>query len=119
MLKGLEALLMRESHPTWAASPPSDRNLMAQKTNFSFEVQYLAQSGVGPEQRDEVMAGLGPALQKMLAAEDPGATVSVSDSHKGSSHKIVELVCSLQDAQIARVLKTFSEQHGVSISALE
>lgn len=92
---------------------------MAQKTNFSFEVQYLAQSAAGTAQRDEVMAGLGPALQKMLAADDAAATVSVSDSHKGSSHKIIELVCSLQDAQIAGALKTFSEQHGVSISALE
>jgi hypothetical protein len=92
---------------------------MAQKTNFLFEVQYLAQSGVGTGQRDEVMAGLGPALQNMLAADDTAATVSVSDSHKGSSHKIVEFVTTLQDAQIARVLQAFSEQHGVSVTALE
>ena len=92
---------------------------MAPRTNFSFEVQFLAQSCVGKKQRDEVMADLGPSLQKLLAAGDAAATVSVSDSHKGSDNRIVELVTTLQDAQIARVLQTFSEQHGVSVTALE
>jgi hypothetical protein len=47
------------------------------------------------------MASLGPSLQKVFAATDPSATVAVSDSHKGSGNKIVELVTTLQDAEIA------------------
>lgn len=92
---------------------------MSQKTNFSFEVQYPAQSATTQAQRDEVMSSLGPSLQALLAAAGSPATVVVSDSHKGSDHKIVELVTTLQDLQIAEILKAFSEQHGVTVNALE
>jgi len=45
--------------------------------------------------------------------------VVVSDSHKGSDNKIVKLVTTLQDPQIAAALKAFSDQHGVTVTALE
>jgi len=45
--------------------------------------------------------------------------VVVSDSHKGSDNKIVKRVTTLQDPQIAAILKAFSEQHGVTVNALE
>lgn len=89
------------------------------KTNFSFEVQYLAQSDSTQAARDAVMEGLGPLLQTLLAAGDSAATVAVSDSHKGGGHKLVELTTTLQDAQIAAILKAFSAQHGVQVEALE
>ncbi|WP_309682517.1 hypothetical protein [Polaromonas sp.] len=89
------------------------------KTNFSFEVQYLAQSGAPQAERDALMQGLGPSLQALLARDDPGATVRVSSSHKGSDNKIVELSTRLQDAQIAALLQAFSGQHGVAVTALE
>ena len=92
---------------------------MSQKTNFSFEVLYPAQSDTPQAQRDEVMSSLGTALQALLAADDSAATVVVSDSHKGSDNKIVELVTTLQDPQIAAILKAFSDQHGVTVTALE
>jgi hypothetical protein len=92
---------------------------MTMKTNFSFEVQYLAKSDSTRAERDEVMAGLGPRLQQLLAAGDSAATVAVSDSHKGSGHKIVELTTTLKDPQIAATLKAFSAQHGVRVTALE
>jgi len=92
---------------------------MSVKTNFSFEVQYAQGSSAGKDERDGVMASLGPSLQKLFAAGDPAATVTVSDSHKGGGNKIVELVTTLQDAQIAGILLAFSGQHGVSVSALE
>ena len=89
------------------------------KTNYSFAVQYGANPGTAQEQRDEVMGALGPLLQQGLRAEDSNASVLVSDSHKGADHKLVELVTTLQDAQIARILKAFTEQYGVSVSAFE
>lgn len=89
------------------------------KTNFSFEVQYGASPGTAQAQRDEVMGTLGPLLQQRLAAEDGSARVLVSDSHKGADHKLVELVTTLQDAQITRILKAFSEQYGVKVNAFE
>jgi hypothetical protein len=92
---------------------------MTMKTNFSFEVQYLAKSDSTQAERDEVMAGLGPRLQQLLAAGDSAATVAVSDSHKGSGNKIVELTTTLKDPQIAAILKAFSAQHGVRVTALE
>ncbi|SFV00639.1 hypothetical protein SAMN05216350_11248 [Polaromonas sp. YR568] len=94
---------------------------MNPKTNFSFEVQYTADSGAGASSAgaDGVMASLGPSLQKLFAATDPAATVAVSDSHKGSGNKLVELTTTLQDAEIADILKAFSGQHGVSVNALE
>ncbi|SFC19625.1 hypothetical protein SAMN05216344_11113 [Polaromonas sp. OV174] len=92
---------------------------MNQKTNFSFEVQYPAGSDSNQAQRDAVMAALGPALQQLLKAQDSAATVMVSDSHRGSDNKLVELSTTLQDPQIADILKTFAAQHGVLVSAFE
>jgi hypothetical protein len=89
------------------------------KTNFSFEVQYPEHSPSNAAQRDEVMGSLGPVLQKLLAAQDSETSVAVSDSHKGPDHKIVELTTTLQDEQIAQILKSFSKQHGLNVSALE
>lgn len=92
---------------------------MNPKTNFSFEVQYTADTSTAQAGPDGVMASLGPSLQTLFAATDPSATVAVSDSHKGSGNKIVELVTTLQDAEIAGILKAFSGQHGVRVTALE
>ncbi|HAL40449.1 MAG TPA: hypothetical protein DCP03_21085 [Polaromonas sp.] len=92
---------------------------MSLKTNFSFEVLYPAQSDIAKAQRDEVMSSLGTSLQTLFAADDSAAAVVVSDSHKGSDNKIVELVTTLQDPQIAAILKAFSDQHGVTVTALE
>ena len=92
---------------------------MTSKTNFSYEVQYPAGTASTEAQRDNVIASLGPALQSLLNAQDSAATVSVSESHKGSDHKLVELVTTLQDAQVSQVLETFSGQHGVTVTALE
>ncbi|MDB5744103.1 MAG: hypothetical protein JWR68_2418 [Polaromonas sp.] len=92
---------------------------MNQKTNFSFEVQYLPSADGNPAQLNDAIDALAPALQKLLAAHDGAATVAVSDSHKGSASKIVELTTTLQDAQIAEVLQAFSAQHAVKVSALE
>jgi hypothetical protein len=93
---------------------------MKPKTNFSFEVQYTASSGssatAGP---DGVMASLDTSLQKVFSMTDPAATVAVSDSHKGDGNKLVELTTTLQDAEIADILKAFSDKHGVTVSALE
>jgi hypothetical protein len=92
---------------------------MSAKTHFSFDVQYAEGTRAGKDERDGVMASLGPSLQKLFAAGDPSATVTVSDSHKGGGNKIVELVTTLQDGEIARVLQDFSSQHGITVSALE
>ena len=92
---------------------------MSQKTNFSFEVQYAEASSAGKDERDGVMALLGPTLQTLFAAKDPAATVAVSDSHKGGGNKLIELVTTLQDGEIAAILQAFSGQHGVTVSALE
>lgn len=92
---------------------------MALKTNFSFEVQYPADSGRSQAQQGQVMDSLQAALQQLLAAQDPEANVLVSDSHRGSSNKLVELTTILGDAPLAVILKGFSDQHGVSITALE
>ena len=92
---------------------------MAQKTNFSFEVQYPADSDRSQAQQGEVMGSLQTTLQQLLAAQDPEAEVLVSDSQKGSGNKLVELTTTLADAQLAGILKAFSEQHGVSVRAVE
>ncbi len=91
---------------------------MSTKTNFSFEVFY-AESSAPPPAGDEVMKTLGPSLQGLLAAKDGAASVIVSDSHKGSNNRIVEITTTLQDAQLAEVLKAFSETHGLTVSVLE
>lgn len=92
---------------------------MTLKTNFSFEVQYLAKSDSTQTQRNQVMDALGATLQALLAAQDGAATVAVSDSHKGGGNKLVELTTTLPDAKIAEILKSFSAQHGVAVSAFE
>ncbi|WP_421953864.1 hypothetical protein [Polaromonas sp.] len=89
------------------------------KTNFSFELYYAAQSTTPAAQRGEVMHALGPSLQALLAAGDSRATVTVSDSHKGSDNRIVELVTTLPEARIAEILKGFCEQQGMTVSAIE
>lgn len=92
---------------------------MSQKTNFSFDVQYPADSSSSKAQRDEVMGSLQATFEQLLAAQDPEAEVLVSDSHRGSGNKLVALTTTLEDAQLAVILKTFSEQHGVSVTAFE
>lgn len=92
---------------------------MQAKTNFSFEVQFTADSDSTLPQRNALMDSLDATLQQLLAEQDSEAQVVVSDSHKGSGNKIVELTTTLQDAQIAQILKSFSAQHGVVVSALE
>ena len=92
---------------------------MAQKTNFSFDVKYLADSSSSKAQRDEVMRSLQATFEQLLAAQDPEAEVLVSDSHRGSDNKLVELTTTLEDAQLAVILKAFSDQHGVSVTAFE
>lgn len=93
--------------------------LMTSKTHFSFEFQYTDASQATQAERDKVMDSLGPTLQALFATGDAAATVEESDSHKGSNNKIVELVTTLEDAQIAEILKRFCEQHAVTFSALE
>lgn len=92
---------------------------MNPKTNFSFELHYPADAATPYAQRDAVMTSMGPALQALFAGQDSAAAVTVNDSQKGSHHKILELVSTLDDAQIAAVLKTFSDKHGLAIQALE
>ncbi|NDP64686.1 hypothetical protein [Polaromonas sp.] len=92
---------------------------MTQKTNFSFDVQYTADSSSSKAQRHEVMDSLQATLQQLLAAQDREAEVLVSDSHRGVNNKLVELTTTLQDAQLAGILKAFSEKNGVSVTAFE
>lgn len=89
------------------------------KTNFSFEVQYLATSGATQDKQDSTMKLLDTVLQQQLAAHDSAVRVTVSDSHKGSSNKLVEVTSTMSDAQLGQVLEAFSQQHGVSVTALE
>lgn len=88
-------------------------------THFLFDVHYPAHSDSIQSQRSEVMDSLEVILTGLLAAKDSAASVVVSDSHKGNGNKIVELTTTLQDAQIAEILESFSGQHGVTVSALE
>ena len=92
---------------------------MLPKTNFAFDMQYPADSDRSQAQQGEVMDSLQATLQQLLAPQDGEAEVVVSDSHRGSSNKLVELTTTLEDAQLAGLLKTFSEQHGVSVTAFE
>lgn len=98
---------------------PLQPNIQAMKTNFSFDVQYPVHSGGTQAQRDSVMNSLDSLLQAQLRLHDPAASVAASDSHRGSDNKLVELTTTLSDAQIAEVLKAFSAQHGVVVTALE
>lgn len=92
------------------------------KTRFSFEVQYpVPTEGTGKPAapRDTIMGTLESSLKTLLQAQDQTATVTVSDSHKGDNNKLVELVTTLQDEQLEKLLGDFSGQHGLSINALE
>jgi hypothetical protein len=98
------------------------------KTNFSFEVQYAAPpptgagqpaAGATPAQREDVMQRLQVLLKGQFEPLDAAATVQVSESHRGANNKIVELVTTLQDEQIASAMKRFCETHGVTVTAIE
>ena len=98
------------------------------KTNFSFEVQYAVATeadagqpaaGGTPAEREDVMQRLHVLLKAQFEPLDVSATVQVSESHRGANNKIFELVTTLQDEQIASVLKRFCDAHGVTITALE
>jgi hypothetical protein len=92
---------------------------MGLKTNFSFEVQCPADARRPGTDCAVLMEALQGTLQQCLAAQDPQAEVVVSDSHRGTGHKIVELTSRLDDARLTGILESFSETHGVIVSALE
>jgi hypothetical protein len=92
---------------------------MTTKTNFSFELFYPDRSATTTEQRNEVMRKLEVSLNNAFKNQDSAAVVTVSDSHKGSYNKLVELVTTLTDAQIDETLKQFCQQTGLTITALE
>ena len=92
---------------------------MNMKTNFSFDLYYAESSNSTQSQRDQVMRTLEPSLNTLFTARDSAAKVAVNDSHKGSDNKLVELVTTLQDAQIAEILKGFCDANGVTVTALE
>lgn len=92
---------------------------MHTKTNFSFELYYGESSASTQAQRDQTMRTLEPSLSALFTARDSTASVTVSDSHKGSLNKIIELVTTLQDTQIAELLKGFCDAHGTTVTALE
>ena len=92
---------------------------MAPRTNYEFEVYYPAHASNPLAERDDLMAMLGPVLQALLAEKDSAAHVAVSNSPKGSQHKLVELSTTLGDAQMAEMLQALSLRHGVVVSALE
>ena len=92
---------------------------MNMKTNFSFELYYAGSSTSTQAQRDQVMRHLEPSLSALFTASDSTARVVVSDSHRGGNNQIVELVTTLQDTQIAEILKGFCDANGVTVTALE
>ena len=65
------------------------------------------------------MHKLGPSLQALLAAKDSTAGVTVSDSHKGSDNKIVELSTTLSDAGVADILTQFCDANGLTVNIVE
>lgn len=92
---------------------------MHTKTNFSFELYYAESSASTQAQRDHTIRTLETSLGTLFAASDSTASITASDSHKGSSNKIIELVTTLQDVQIAQILKDFCEANGTTITVLE
>ena len=92
---------------------------MSTKTNFSFELYYAESSATTQDQQSQTMRTLQPSLCALFGASDSTASVTVSDSHKGSFNKIIELVTTLQDTQIAEILKGFCDAHGTTVTALE
>lgn len=87
------------------------------KTNFAFELQYVAPAA--GDSNAEADLALESALKALLAAHDPAVSVSLGKSHKGNANRILELVSSASDEQIQKALQTICEQHGVTVSALE
>lgn len=92
---------------------------MNAKTNFSFELYYAEPSTRTQAERDQVIRTLEPSLIALFTAGDGAAQVGVSDSHKGSGNKMVELVTTLPDTQIAEIFKGFCDANGVTVMALE
>lgn len=92
---------------------------MTTKTNFSFELFYPERSAITTEQRNEVMRKLELSLDNAFKTQDVAAVVTVSDSHKGSYNKLIELVTTLTDAQIEETLKQFCTQTGLTVTTLE
>ena len=92
---------------------------MSTKTNFSFELFYPDRSAITTEQRNEVMRKLELSLTNAFKTQDSAAIVTVSDSHKGSYNKLIELVTTLADAQVEEALKQFCQQAGLTMAALE
>lgn len=88
-------------------------------TNFSFELYYSATSVADAAQRDAVMQQLGSSLQALLSAQDNSAKVTVSDSHKGSDNKIVELVTTLPDPSVVKIVKGFCDASGLTMDVVE
>ncbi len=89
------------------------------KTSFSFDIFYAERSAITTEQRNEVMRTLGPTLQAQLAPGDNAATVVVSDSHRGSGNRMVEISTTLHDAELGAVLQKFAGDKGLTVTALE
>ena len=92
---------------------------MNPNTNFSYKMQYSADSSRSYAQRTEVMDSLQGLVQQLLAAQDSQAKVVVSGNHRSGSTKLVEMTTCLGDAQLASMLQGFSEQHGVRVTAFE
>ena len=92
---------------------------MHTQTNFSFELYYAEASASTQAQRDQTMRTLEASLSALFTASDSTASVTASDSHKGSFNKIIELVTTLQDTQIAEILKGFCDVNGTTVTALE
>ena len=89
------------------------------KTNYSFELYYTEQSASNASQRDALMGKLGPSIAALLTAKDSAAKVTVSDSHKGSGNKIVEITTTMPEADMDGLLRQFCDTNGVTITALE
>ena len=90
--------------------------------NFLLERRdVLMRTADGAELLEAARHGAAAVLEvdDLIEWSRSGWSVLVSDSQKGDNNKFVELVTTLQDAQIAKILKAFSEQHGVTVTALE
>lgn len=88
-------------------------------THFSYDVQFPAHSETPQAEREDIMASLSPSLEGLLSINDPAATVTDTESHKGEGHRIVELTTTLNDEQVGFAMKAFSRQHGLAVNALE
>ncbi|MDO9404140.1 MAG: hypothetical protein Q7T87_08925 [Polaromonas sp.] len=91
----------------------------APKTNFTFEIQYPALPDGSASMPTQDIDALGPLLQKLLAAQDSSADVTMSDTHRGPNNRILELVTTLKDEALGKLLEGFATEYGVSIKAME